>query len=105
MQPGLEQLIRERAYALWQEEGRPDGRAEEHWQMAERAVRSATSEEAPPATEKKTRRQAAPKRQQASAPASPEGPPTTAPAPAPRKTARPASGEGKEKVMKGRSSP
>ena len=76
MQPGLEQLIRERAYALWQEEGRPDGRAEEHWLMAERAVRSASSEQAAPATEKKTRRQAAPKRQQASAPASPDGPPT-----------------------------
>lgn len=31
---GLEQLVRERAYALWEQEGRPDGRAEEFWQRA-----------------------------------------------------------------------
>lgn len=31
---GLEQLVRERAYALWEQEGRPDGRAEDFWQRA-----------------------------------------------------------------------
>ncbi|MCB5177372.1 MULTISPECIES: DUF2934 domain-containing protein [Microvirga] len=30
----LEQKIRERAYHIWEQEGRVDGRAEEHWQMA-----------------------------------------------------------------------
>ena len=31
---GLEQAVRERAYALWDQEGRPEGRADEHWQRA-----------------------------------------------------------------------
>lgn len=31
---GLEQAVRERAYALWEQEGRPEGRAEEHWHRA-----------------------------------------------------------------------
>ena len=30
----LEDQIRERAYRLWEEEGRPEGRAEIHWQKA-----------------------------------------------------------------------
>jgi hypothetical protein len=29
-----EQTIRERAYHIWQREGCPDGRADDHWQMA-----------------------------------------------------------------------
>lgn len=29
-----DQRIRERAYALWQQEGCPEGRAEEHWRQA-----------------------------------------------------------------------
>ncbi|WP_306751617.1 DUF2934 domain-containing protein [Paracoccus actinidiae] len=31
---GLEQVVREQAYALWEQEGRPDGRAEEFWHRA-----------------------------------------------------------------------
>jgi Protein of unknown function (DUF2934) len=31
---GLEQQVRERAYSLWEEDGRPDGRGAEHWQRA-----------------------------------------------------------------------
>lgn len=31
---GLEQAIRERAYFLWQEDGRPQGNAEEYWYRA-----------------------------------------------------------------------
>lgn len=32
---GLEQAVRERAYALWEQEGRPEGgRAEEYWHRA-----------------------------------------------------------------------
>jgi Protein of unknown function (DUF2934) len=29
-----EQRIRERAYQIWLDEGRPDGRDKEHWQQA-----------------------------------------------------------------------
>ncbi len=28
---GEEKLVRERAYFIWEREGRPDGRAQEHW--------------------------------------------------------------------------
>ena len=30
--------VEQRAYALWQAEGQPDGRHEEHWQRAVREV-------------------------------------------------------------------
>ena len=33
-QDRLERRIRERAYFIWQEEGRPDGRHLEHWERA-----------------------------------------------------------------------
>jgi hypothetical protein len=36
-----EQTIRERAYAIWEEEGRPDGKHLEHWRRAEDEVNSA----------------------------------------------------------------
>ncbi len=32
------QRIRDRAYAIWLEEGRPHGREAEHWFQAERAI-------------------------------------------------------------------
>jgi DUF2934 family protein len=44
----MEQAISARAYALWEEEGRPDGRALAHWLAAEREFRGYMSEEAPP---------------------------------------------------------
>jgi hypothetical protein len=31
----LDQIVRERAYFLWEQEGRPDGRANEYWQRAQ----------------------------------------------------------------------
>ena len=31
--------IERRAYQIWEEEGRPDGRAEEHWRQAEEDLR------------------------------------------------------------------
>lgn len=31
---GLEQSVRERAYALWDEEGRPEGQTDEYWHRA-----------------------------------------------------------------------
>lgn len=30
----LEEAIRARAHAMWEEDGRPDGQAEEHWRRA-----------------------------------------------------------------------
>jgi len=34
MTPDLEELIRQRAHAIWEREGHPHGRHEEHWQTA-----------------------------------------------------------------------
>jgi hypothetical protein len=34
----LEQRIRERAYRIWLDEGRPEGRDKEHWELAKFAV-------------------------------------------------------------------
>lgn len=44
MQPISDELIRGRAHRIWEREGKPEGRAEEHWQMA----RSELAAEAPP---------------------------------------------------------
>lgn len=49
----LEQLIKEKAYAIWEAEGYPDGRAETHWEMAERALVATTDAARPVATTKK----------------------------------------------------
>ena len=39
-----EQIIRERAYAIWEEEGRPEDRHLDHWLRAEAEIdRSATT--------------------------------------------------------------
>jgi hypothetical protein len=34
----LETRIRERAYTLWEEDGRPEGRADEYWERARRFI-------------------------------------------------------------------
>jgi Protein of unknown function (DUF2934) len=38
MPDGREEAIRQRAHALWQKEGRPDGRDLEHWLRAEAEI-------------------------------------------------------------------
>lgn len=38
MSVDVEQRIRDRAYAIWLEEGRPHGREADHWFQAERAI-------------------------------------------------------------------
>ena len=47
--------IRDRAYALWQSDGSPDGREQEYWQRAERELAEEagldTSEEAAEVTQ------------------------------------------------------
>ncbi|TWI57420.1 Protein of unknown function (DUF2934) [Pseudomonas duriflava] len=34
----LEQRIRERAYEIWEAEGRPDGQGFEHWRRAQESI-------------------------------------------------------------------
>jgi hypothetical protein len=46
--------IAKRAYALWQAEGQPDGRHEEHWYRATREIAAADSKNA--AMKRTTRR-------------------------------------------------
>ena len=38
-----EQAIRERAYAIWEEQGRPEGRHLEHWLRAEAEINISSS--------------------------------------------------------------
>lgn len=46
----LETRIRERAYAMWEEDGRPEGRAEEYWERARRFVEAEDDPKAPDMT-------------------------------------------------------
>jgi hypothetical protein len=41
---GREQAIQERAYAIWEEEGRPDGKDWDHWLRAEAEIISSIEE-------------------------------------------------------------
>ena len=38
MDEGWERKVRERAYAVWEQQGRPEGHAERFWDMAERQL-------------------------------------------------------------------
>lgn len=38
MQNDREQQVRERAYALWEQAGKPEGKADDYWQQAEREI-------------------------------------------------------------------
>jgi hypothetical protein len=42
-----EQRIRERAYELWEQAGRPDGGAEEFWRQAEREIEEQEDKDRP----------------------------------------------------------
>ena len=44
----IEDRVRDRAYALWEKDGRPDGRSDEYWQQARSEV---DAEEAEPGNE------------------------------------------------------
>lgn len=37
-------LIRQRAHAIWESEGRPDNRSEEHWKMASAEIEAETAQ-------------------------------------------------------------
>jgi len=39
----VEELVRRRAYEIYESTGRPDGRAEEHWLQAEAELRERTA--------------------------------------------------------------
>jgi hypothetical protein len=47
-QKSIEDRVRERAYALWEKDGRPDGRSDEYWRQARSEVEA---EEAEPGNE------------------------------------------------------
>ena len=37
----IREIIKRRAYEIWEEQGRPPGRADEHWLLAEREITGA----------------------------------------------------------------
>jgi len=45
---GPQDKVRERAYAIWEREGRPEGGAERHWTRAEEELRAEEQGEAGP---------------------------------------------------------
>ncbi len=70
MDRDLEQRIRARAHELWEQSGRVDGQADEHWRQAEReltALSDAQQESTAPKSASK--RRAAPKDEKSAAPA------------------------------------
>lgn len=44
MDKDIENRIRERAYEIWEEEGRPEGREAQHWQQAAAEIADAQRE-------------------------------------------------------------
>jgi hypothetical protein len=61
---GFDDIVRHRAYALWESEGRPFGRDAEHWRASEEMTRAEIASAPAP---KKAPRKSAP-RSKASAP-------------------------------------
>ena len=62
MQRALDQRIRQRAYEIWEDLGRPDGDAHQHWLTAERELAEAAvaslARPKKPSAPRKTARQA-----------------------------------------------
>ena len=50
-----EQRIRERAYRMWESEGRPEGRAEQYWHRAEELVEDENQAAYPPSASRGNR--------------------------------------------------
>lgn len=82
--PEREQRIRERAHALWEAEGRPAGRHDQHWTDAEQEIDAASAGEKTVVTEPqpRTRKARASKPDVAAKPAAV----SSDPAPAPKAT-------------------
>jgi hypothetical protein len=79
--PVDETQIREVAYRLWQEEGQPEGRDQDHWSKAIETLTPAEAEVAAPSADKppvkartKAPRKTAPKEAKPKAPAKPRKP-------------------------------
>ncbi|EYD75978.1 Acyl-CoA dehydrogenase [Rubellimicrobium mesophilum DSM 19309] len=90
MMPELEDLIQKRAHEIWEQEGRPHGRHEEHWrQAAEEVTREVERIKAEHQADDGSAAQAAPKGRQRRAKGSEEAPATRA-----RRTSRAAPAEG-----------
>ncbi|MCD2324304.1 DUF2934 domain-containing protein [Sphingomonas sp. IC-56] len=89
MSDDREHKVRERAYALWETEGRPSGRHEEHWHRANSEFPEASSPaQAPVPTAAKPKR----RKPVAASPAAAEAPSAveaTTPAPRKRRTLKP----------------
>ena len=51
-----EEAIRERAYAIWEEEGRPHGKDLDHWHRAEAQINAAAARQQNPAVAPSNRR-------------------------------------------------
>jgi hypothetical protein len=47
MSPAIEQQIRERAFHLWEADGRPHGRADHYWFSAQHHIQAADTQVAP----------------------------------------------------------
>ena len=58
MQNNIEERIRERAYAIWSDNGRIEGQADQHWLAAEREVLASVTATLPKAPAKKPRSRA-----------------------------------------------
>jgi hypothetical protein len=58
MQNNIEERIRERAYAIWSDNGRIEGQADQHWLVAEREVLATATAALPAAQAKKPRSRA-----------------------------------------------
>ncbi len=67
----LDERIRERAYAIWEEEGRPEGNDFQHWLRAVEEIR-AESRELPEADAGQTVAETTPKQSQPAAPVVPD---------------------------------
>lgn len=61
--------IRERAYALWEEHGRPHGREHEHWEQARREIEEARAGAAPEGAAKPAKRRSTKAESDAATPA------------------------------------
>lgn len=83
-----EQVIRDHAYRIWEQEGRPEGRQQEHWVQAERELEARRMDDAGSTVEADRARPKASKRStkgsDGSTPKKPKGPRTMA-APTSRK--------------------
>lgn len=76
-------LIRKKAYAIWETEGRPHGQDERHWQQAEAEIET-SSPTAKPATRKAAATKAAAPKPASAKTVAPK--PATGKAPAKRRT-------------------